>query len=465
MALQIQEFSKSVPSADGTNTFTFILRVTENSVDVAANSSHVTIQAILKQEREELCFSDVPVGISFHLGNDYSGSYYRNASLAGREEHIYYTWNKEIPHKDDGSLSFQVIGQFWLGDGYDQVPNINVGGTMELTAIQYSYVAGASDAVIGSNSTIVVSGAVKNNKFSIRYTFGNLSGYIRDDGGVESKEAFLSSKVISFPVPQSFYSQIPNKKEAPCNLQVKVYNGSSATTYNASFVVKTDPNVCRPLVTARVEDGNPRTLALTEDPDKLIRFASTATCQVEAEGQKGAAITALTVNGVAAEAGVVTLPNTETGQFLVVATDSRGYTTQLTVEKELIDYVLLTCNPVARRTAPTTGQVALTLEGNCFRGSFGAEENSLSLRYRVGEGDWIQAEPEQFSNHSYTASVLLEGLTYTQGHLIHVEVADRLNTVAVTAIVQRGIPVFDWGEDYFNFHVPVHFGAGATGLT
>ena len=69
------------------------------------------------------------------------------------------------------------------------------------------------------------------------------------------------------------------------------------------------------------------------------------------------------------------------------------------------------------------------------------------------------------ADHTYETDLLLEELDYRLGHMIQVSVTDKMGTVNANVYVGRGLPVFDWGEDYFNFHVPVHFGAGATGLT
>jgi len=49
MALQTKDFSVSGKSGSGRITYTYTLRVTEESVDAVKNSSRVTIQAILQQ--------------------------------------------------------------------------------------------------------------------------------------------------------------------------------------------------------------------------------------------------------------------------------------------------------------------------------------------------------------------------------------------------------------------------------
>lgn len=43
-----KDFKKSVGNGEGV-TFTYILRVTENSTNVAKNTSNITVQAILQQ--------------------------------------------------------------------------------------------------------------------------------------------------------------------------------------------------------------------------------------------------------------------------------------------------------------------------------------------------------------------------------------------------------------------------------
>lgn len=467
MALQTKDFSVTAKSADGSNTFTYTLRIQENSIDQTLNRSNVTVQAILQQTNSGLCFSNMSAGVSFSLGRDIQKTDYRVRALAGTKEHIYFTWTGDVFHDEDGSLSLEVEGRFWMSGTNAPVPTMQIKKqVMELTPIPVSSVAGASDAYIGSNSTIVLSTAQKDCLYSIKYTFGELTGYIQADGSLSPSEVKFSQNVVSFQVPDVFYSQIPDRKEGNCMLQVMTYRGDTAISKGTtSFRVMADPNVCAPLVEARVVDTDEKTLTVTADENKIVRFMSDAQCYVTTTCKKWAQLRSVTVNGVPIEESL-TISNTETGTYSFSATDSRGYTTRLTVEKEFVPYVLLTCNPTARRTAPTTGQVELTLEGNCWQGNFGAGENVLHGRYRVsGEETWHECSVPIEENNTYHTSLLLEGLDYTRNYVLEVELHDLLHTVSATTNVQRGVPVFNWGEDYFNFYVPVHFGAGATGLT
>ena len=467
MALQIKDFSATAKSADGSNTFTFILRIQENSVNETANSSNLTVQAILKQSKEGLAFSNLSAGVSFQLGKDIQKTDYRTRSLHGTEEHIYYTWTGDVPHEGNGNLTLSVEGRFWVGGLGNTVPTIEIRKqSMELTPTMASLAAGASDAYIGSNSTIVLSTTQKDLLYSVAYSFGELTGYIQADGSLSPSEIKFSSTVISFPVPDVFYSQIPDRKEGTCTLFITTYRGTTAANRGtAHFRVMADPTVCAPLIAATVQDVDENTLAVTGNEDRLLRFASDARCHVAAEGQKWATIASVTVNGLPIVEDL-TIPDTETGTYTFAATDSRGYTTRLTVEKEFVPYVKLSCNPTIRRTAPTTGEAELTMTGNCWQGDFGVAENRLTGRWRCsGEEAWQEFAIPIAEDHTYEAILLLEGFDYTRSYLLEVQVQDLLQTVSATTTLQRGLPVFDWGENYFNFHVPVHFGAGTTGLT
>ena len=106
------------------------------------------------------------------------------------------------------------------------------------------------------------------------------------------------------------------------------------------------------------------------------------------------------------------------------------------------------------------------MTGNCWQGDFGVAENRLTGRWRCsGEDAWQEFAIPIAEDHTYAVALHLEGFDYTRSYILEVQVQDLLQTVSATTTLQRGLPVFDWGENYFNFHVPVHFGAGTTGLT
>jgi hypothetical protein len=162
-----------------------------------------------------------------------------------------------------------------------------------------------------------------------------------------------------------------------------------------------------------------------------------------------------TINNVAVSGNTRDIGNVEVGTFDFYAKDSREYPNSDKVVKTLIPYVKLTADATIQRTDPTSGNATLRVEGNYFNGSFGASNNSLTVKYRQGNsGGYTEATPT-ITGNAYSVSVPLTGLDYTKSFNYEVVVSDKLSTVSKPLTLQKGIPVFDWGEDDFNFNVPV----------
>ena len=360
----------------------------------------------------------------------------------------------------DGTKTVTVAVDFKGYESSGKAANgfaITGSASVTLTHIPRASTIGATDANIGAGSVIAVSRKSTDYTHSIAYAFGGLAGYLTSDGGITDKETKFTATSIPFALPESFYYEIPNSPTGKCTLSCTTYLGSTqiGEKQTCVFTVTAAKDQCAPLVTAQAEDVNEATVALTGNSAVLVRYASNVKCTITATPRFGAAVHAKTVEGVAVEDAVI-LPAKD--RYVFAATDSRGYTTSVTLTPKVIPYVILTCRATAKRDDPTSGKATLTVSGECFAGSFGAAENALTLRYRVGGGDWVTLTPA-FTDHTYTATAALTGLLYTQRHTITVEAADHLATATAASTVEKGIPVFDWGEKDFTFHVPVNMNA------
>jgi len=118
----------------------------------------------------------------------------------------------------------------------------------------------------------------------------------------------------------------------------------------------------------------------------------------------------------------------------------------------VLSYVPVTNLAQIRRDSPTATTATLTLSGSFWAGSFGMAENTLTVQLEGG-----QAVQPQWTMEAgrYYGVVQLEGLDYTKSHSIPVTVSDSVCSAQRTVNLQKGIPVFDWGEEDFVFHVPV----------
>lgn len=375
------------------------------------------------------------------------------------------SWTKSgIAHSADGSGSVTIAVDLtgYTGDGqHGSGWRVNGSQTVKLATIPRASGVGATDANVGAVSMVAVTRRSSAYTHSIGYKFGSLSGYLTAAGGVSASEQKFSQTSVAFSIPADFYGQIPNAKSGTCALTCRTYSGSTqigaATT--CAFTVTAAESACAPAVSGAVTDANTVTKALTGDANKLVRYFSTALCTITAAAKNSASIKTKTIAGTAVSGGSRSIGNVETGSFSFSATDSRGYTASATVTKPLVDYVRLTCAGTARRPDPTADSAVLSLSGNYFNASFGARSNTLTVRYRVAGRDEVTVTPVVEGN-AWTATVQVSGLSYTSAYDITVTAADRLTTVTATVALNRGVPVFDWGESDFRFNVPVNLAGG-----
>lgn len=353
--------------------------------------------------------------------------------------------SKTFTHNGDGTRSFSVSIQ---GAIYYYAVNATGSKAFELDTIPRASTISCTIADIESKPTITISRASSSFTHTVTYQFGNLTGTIA------SKTSATS--ITTWAIPSSFYSQIPSSKTGKGTLTCTTYNGNTSIgTSTCDLDVTTDETKCKPTVSGTVEDTNSTTIALTGDKNILVRYCSTAKCIIGVTLNKNAESTkAKTINNVAVSGNTLNIANVETGTFDFWAKDSREYSNSDKEVKTLVLYEKLTNNASVQRTDPTSGNATLRLEGNYFNGSFGAASNTLTVKYRQGSGSYVTVTPT-ISGNSYTATVNLSGLDYTQSFTYEVVVSDKISTVTKQVTLQKGIPVFDWGESDFAFNVPV----------
>jgi hypothetical protein len=300
---------------------------------------------------------------------------------------------------------------------------------------------------------------------SIQYSFGALSGYVDGNGNAVGYEAKTDATSIAFNVPSSFYEQIATHRSAPCTLYCRTYLGDTqiGETQSCVFWAIAAESACAPQVIGAIEDANPSTIALTGNKYRLVRYVSNALCTISAVARNAAYITSKSIGGTVVSGNTRTINAIDTYSVMFSATDSRGYSTNTEVGIDMIPYIPLTCVASGKRDEPTDGTATISVKGNYYNGSFGAVSNSLTIQYKQSGGDWISARPTVNGN-SYTASIPLTGLDYTKTFTFVVRSTDAIGSVEQTVVINKGIPVFDWGEKDFTFNVPVNLKSGVSGV-
>ena len=442
------------------NTYYAILALAEQSQSNAANST--TLAYTLTLYNGKTSFSGYTIGYRVKIDGvqvAYHDNTGNQTSMGWNESKLLVSGTTTVVHNDDGNKTVSVEIEVWT-DSNPYLPiYISGSGNVKLTQILRESTISATDANIGAVSMIAVNRKSAAYTHSIRYTFGGLSGYITADGGVSASEVKLSSTYIGWTLPASFYAQIPAAKSGKCTLTCKTYSGStqigSAKTCTLACVAS--ESACAPQVTASVAASDTITPTLTGSGTKLIRYCSDALCTISATARNSATLRQKRIAGQVIDGTSRTISAIEADAVTFDATDSRGYTTSVTLPVDLVPYVKLTCRASSARETPTGDKVMLYITGSWYNGSFGAADNTLTLKYKVdGASAWTVVTPTLTGN-TYSAQVKLTGVSYNETHTLSVAATDKISTVQVSGTIKRGVPVFDWGEHDFEFHIPVYF--------
>ena len=215
-------------------------------------------------------------------------------------------------------------------------------------------------------------------------------------------------------------------------------------------------------MTPIVEDINSVSLALTGNKEKFIKYISNAKVAANATALKEGTITEISIacGGKKITTASGTINAVESGQFSFWAKDNRGNVKAWVLNKTLVNYVKPTC--VLKVENPTAeGDCSLTITGKAFFGVFGVEANEVEIEYRYKEnngsyGGWNTVDPSSNTISDYTANVTVSGLNYQSSYTFQARLSDTISDYIYTQEISvKSLPIFDWGENDFNFNVPV----------
>lgn len=289
-----------------------------------------------------------------------------------------------------------------------------------------------------------------------------------ENADVPYRDIPINGKSYTFNLTESERNTLQNAAANTSTLPVKLCIRSTIDGVNDSDSVTVTMRVVNaaPDVEFSVRDTNDTTIALTGEPRRLIALYSVAQVTINATPKKCATIPA---DGIKVTHGNVVLtgngvldPVTDNGITYAV-TDSRGYKTA----GGLLDPVVPYIDPkvaVGRDIPDGNGNMTLVATGKAFQGSFGAQENAVTIRYRYRTSSgsypaWKAFDDVVWDGNNFTATAKITGLDYTQKYIFQAAVEDSLHAypgVISKSVGVTAVPVFDWSESDFRFRVPVY---------
>lgn len=244
-----------------------------------------------------------------------------------------------------------------------------------------------------------------------------------------------------------------------------VING---TNYHSSIAKTLTIVNATPTFTATIKDVGTGSTVLTGDANKMIKGFNYMSASIAATALKGASIKSykITNGGKTVNAASGSFTNTEDNKFVVTVTDSRGNSVSNTITKTMINYTKLTAAAEMKisldETDGTKANITVNMNGNYFNGSFGAKSNSLRYDIKVTQvetgASYTNYETIPTSdmsggkyNHTYTETQL----PYQNSWKIELKIYDAVTSITIPVKILKAQPIFDWGEEDFNFNVPV----------
>lgn len=448
MATYTKQCSK-VGNFNYASNFTLYVVLTETDVSIANNTSKVQYNVY--------CQSSGSGSISakhfkyFNLNGSDIINTTENVNVSSPNAHIAIAsgTTSAITHNNDGSKSVSFSAQI-KASSYGV--SASVSGTFTLNTIARASSVGGGSGDIGSITTISINRASNAFTHTLRYSFGGLNGTIATGVGTS----------YNWTIPTSFYTQISNAKSGVGTIYCDTYsNGKIIGTKSVQFTATASENACRPVVSATIKDINSKTIELTGNASKLVKYKSTAQLVITSSSKNNASIKSITINGenVGTNVSITkNYSNVSVNNFKIIVTDSRGYTnTSYVVTPSYVNYIPLTINTNFFRPQPTTGEVQLKYSGNYFNSTFGEISNSLSMTWKYkkqGEDSWTNGgtiTPTLSGNKISEKTISLgKNFDYQTAYDFQIVATDKLTTTTVNVKVSVGMPVFYWGKDFFN---------------
>ena len=225
-----------------------------------------------------------------------------------------------------------------------------------------------------------------------------------------------------------------------------------------------------PTLNPTVVDTNATTIALTGNPEIMIKGFNKMRATANAQAYKEAIIVDRKIinGGNTSYADSVDFTNTVDNKFIFKINDSRDKPVEKTITRTMINYIPLTCNVEGKialdSSDSTKANITFTVSGNYFNGSFGAVNNELKLSYSLEyESGGTSLSPitipsgaiKSYGTYSLNYTIPNK-LDYKLSYIIKIYAEDKLLTnIKSESKTLKAIPVFDWSENDFNFNVPV----------
>lgn len=338
-------------------------------------------------------------------GTTYSNSSTRFDGRSTGKKLLHSVKNITIPHNPDGSKSIAVSAWHNTGVG---LGNGNLSGTMILMTIPRASGIACSSPYIGDTATVTID--KKSNDFTntVSYAIGSISGTLA------TKTSATVLSLATEDIAEQIYALIPNSKQIQGKIYCSTYSGDTkiGDTTEATFYLYAKESDCKPTVTGTVVDTNATTVALTDDSNIIIKYASKPKVTIQATANKGASISRYVINandGQQVNLQEYTFENGIASDAITInAVDSRGFEAPVNLKPQVIDYIpVIISDFYGERPENVSNEIVLSASGVWFNGNFKTNKpNTLTCKY------WYKSSESTEWSAGGTISATIDGNTF-----------------------------------------------------
>lgn len=390
--------------------------------------------------------------------------YSSSARISIGENTVIASGTKTISHNADGARSFSIS----IEGGIYYVA-VNCRGSANYTLdkiIRAANIVSSHSFTDEENLTVTYSNPGGNNVTKLQAQIAN------DNKVLIIKDINKTATSYTFNFTEAERDILRAEVKRGIN---EVFSISIVTTIGSNVYTSTENRSfsivnALPSMVATVYDGGTISKTLTGDINTMIKGYNTMYCNIEATGNKGATITSyeITNGNITKNTSSATFGYSYNNTFTFTVTDSRFNTATQTIVLPMVEYTPLTTKFDGKislnEEEDTTAEIEFTISGDFFDGTFGAQDNEITISYEIIDADTqlevdsgtIPMEDIIVEEGKYKITYLANaGFDYRSNYLVKATVADKINSLPMTSHLLKAIPVFDWSKEDFNFNVPV----------
>lgn len=431
-----------------------LFAVTKNTsfsenVDIVNNKSDLSITITFSANNSSTWFNSKALKCTCN-GSTQS----ENVSLSkGGKVTATFTF-EDIQHNNDGSKS--VDWNWSITTGTSALGTLRDSGTKKLTTIPRASDITATNADIGSSSIIVIN--KKNDSFTttLKYKFATQTVYTT----IVEK---TGEKTYGWQISTSFYSLIPNAQYGSCSIEAITYNGDTqiGDPKYVDINIFANETLCKPAISnTSIIDTNTKSIVLTGDNTKFIKYVSTPKLTWNASAKNGATLKSQTINNVSTTSPYQT---NWADSFKLDVTDSRNYTSTYNyVLSNVVNYFYPQITASGKRKTSTSSNIILNLNGKFFNDYFSENIKNTAIfkcEYKKKEdNEWttIVLEPTINDDGSFSLKDfdLGEICDYQDNWQFSITITDKITSQSSNFQIIKGDPIYYWytqnGINYFR---------------